>query len=312
MSQQRPPRQPLVSPGAIDCHVADLTACFSADVTLAAAQGALASHDQFLPVDGDPEATLGRLVSINSTGPLRLGYGAWRDLLLGAQFLNGRGELISAGGRTVKNVAGYDLTKFAVGQGDVCARVVTLTTRTYKRPAGALLARFAPDADVLQSLVPSVLRPQWSLLTREALLCGYLGDERSLDFWMERLPARSPIDITRRSLADDIAHRAALWRAGSESLARIAIPPAKLNEFAKSLGDQTWAADANFGIVMVSGDLDIARLKSLVTEAGGYLTFIEADGSVRAPAFGVNEQQILSRLKHAFDPDGALRDIQYV
>ena len=66
--------------------------------------------------DGATKA-LGRLVEHNSSGPLRLGYGAWRDLLLGCQFHNGRGELITAGGRTVKNVAGYDLTKFMVGQG---------------------------------------------------------------------------------------------------------------------------------------------------------------------------------------------------
>ena len=66
-------------------------------------------------------------LEMNSTGPLRLGFGAWRDLLLGAQFYNGRGELITAGGRTVKNVAGYDLTKFMVGQRGVFGRLLTLT-----------------------------------------------------------------------------------------------------------------------------------------------------------------------------------------
>ena len=75
----------------------------------------------------------------NSTGPLRLGYGAWRDLLLGVQFTNGRGELITAGGRTVKNVAGYDLTKFMVGSHGVFGRLVTITTRTYRRPDRALV-----------------------------------------------------------------------------------------------------------------------------------------------------------------------------
>src|SRR5215212_8366616 len=138
----RPQRPPIVSPGDMELHERDMTATFSADVTLAAAQERLAAIGQWLPVDGDASWTLGRLVEINSTGPLRLGYGAWRDLLLGCQFLNGAGELITAGGRTVKNVAGYDLTKFMVGQGGVFGRLVTLTTRTYRRPTVALLARF--------------------------------------------------------------------------------------------------------------------------------------------------------------------------
>src|SRR5436305_5851366 len=111
----RPDRTRIVASGQIEHHVADLTATFSADVTLAAAQAKLGEAGQWLPIDGGADETLGQLVERNSTGPLRLGYGAWRDLLLGAQFTNGRGELISAGGRSVKDVAGYDLTKFIVG-----------------------------------------------------------------------------------------------------------------------------------------------------------------------------------------------------
>src|SRR5437899_1480928 len=96
----RPDRTPLVPPGGADLHARDMTATFSADVTLADAQAKLAELGQWLPIDGDASWTLGRLVESNSTGPLRLGYGAWRDLLLGCQFLNGRGQLITAGGRT--------------------------------------------------------------------------------------------------------------------------------------------------------------------------------------------------------------------
>src|SRR6185295_8836809 len=110
--------------------------------------------------------------------PAATGIRAWRDLLLGAQFHNGRGELITAGGRTVKNVAGYDLTKFMVGQRGVFGTLLTLTMRTYKRPAGAVLAVFAPRPKLMQRLIPSPARPQWAMLTPDALLCGYLGDER--------------------------------------------------------------------------------------------------------------------------------------
>src|SRR5207248_5943178 len=140
---------PLVSPGQIEHHITDLSATFSAEVTLAEAQETLRKNDQWLPIDGDPHTRLSALVERNSTGPLRLGFGGWRDLLLGVQFSNGAGELITAGGRTVKNVAGYDLTKFMVGQYGIFGKVVTLTSRAYKAPDAALLVRFDPDVKKL-------------------------------------------------------------------------------------------------------------------------------------------------------------------
>ena len=57
--------------------------------------------------------------------------------MLGCQFRIATGERITAGGRTMKNVAGYDLTKFMVGQGGVFGQVETIVTRTYRRPSGA-------------------------------------------------------------------------------------------------------------------------------------------------------------------------------
>src|SRR5256714_6025615 len=142
MIHARENRTPLVAPGGIEHHVADLSATFAADVTLAAAQRKLAEAGQWLSIDGDSSKSLGELVESNSTGPLRLGYGAWRDLLLGAQFTNGQGELISAGGRTVKNVAGKHVTKILVGgDGDFWGGV-TNTTRTRSHPPPAPLGQF--------------------------------------------------------------------------------------------------------------------------------------------------------------------------
>src|ERR1700744_2733726 len=141
----RSPREPLVQPGGIDCHVADLTAKVAADLPLAAAQDALKEFDQWIPIDGDPDLPIGRLVEENSSGPLRLGYGAGRDLPLGGQSITRDGQLITAGGRTMKNVAGYDLAKFMIGQRGIFGSLVNVTVRTYKRPAAALVAEFEPS-----------------------------------------------------------------------------------------------------------------------------------------------------------------------
>src|SRR5436305_5467216 len=165
----RPPRVPLVLSGQAELHVRDMTATFSADLTLAQTQRRLAEVGQWLPIDGDLHLTLRELVEQDSTGPLRTGYGAWRDLLLGVQFENGRGELISAGGRVVKNVAGYDLTKFMVGSAGAFGRILTLTTRTWLRPAAVLVARFLPATQLPADFMATALRPQWMLLTPQSL-----------------------------------------------------------------------------------------------------------------------------------------------
>jgi glycolate oxidase FAD binding subunit len=286
-----------------------MTATFAADVTLGEAQRRLGEIGQWLPADGPPAATLGSLVDHDSTGPLRLGYGGWRDLLLGVQFTNGNGELISAGGRTVKNVAGYDLTKFMVGQHGAFGTLVTLTTRTYTRPAGAIVAKWtARDAGALSRLLPTSLRPQWSALAGSELFCGYLGDDATLAWYDANLRHASPRDVARRSFDDDGAHRAELWRFVGAATFRASLPPARV---AIAVADLTgpWSADPAFGVVTgEAADASAAdSLREWAARHGGTVRFT---GVPFTPWFdyfaGPAEQAILRRLKEAFDPHGVL------
>lgn len=308
--EYRPPRTPLVAPGGTDLHEADMTATFSADVTLAAAHERLAQLGQWLPVDGDPAATLGRLVDTNSSGPLRLGFGAWRDLLLGVQFANGTGELITAGGRTVKNVAGYDLTKLLVGQHGVFGRLVTLTARTYRRPAGAVVAEFPPGVAKVAELLPSPLRPQWMALTPDALLCGYLGDDPTLAFYRDRLPAVGPRRVEPRSVDADAAHRRSLWCFAGRRTFRASVPPSRVIEFARRANLDRWSADPTFGVVVGDVPADGAdALTAAAGAAGGTVTIRDREAEPARPTFSrltPQEQVLLARLKQAFDPDGML------
>src|SRR5205814_2003430 len=154
-------------------------------------------------------------------------------------FTNGVGELITAGGRTVKNVAGYDLTKFMVGQRGVFGRLVTVTVRTYQRPAGAILATFAPNPKLINRLIPSPARPQWTLLTAGALLCGYVADERTLAFYAKALAEYGPVSVQRRNLEADTEHRSSLWQGDF----RAAVPPALVTQFLATAKPEQWMAD---------------------------------------------------------------------
>lgn len=86
-------------------------------VRLGRLQSVLAPQNQWLPLRPflDRDGTLGGIVALNACGPERLLYGGPRDLLLGLRFVSAAGRLIRAGGKVVKNVAGYDLTRLLVG-----------------------------------------------------------------------------------------------------------------------------------------------------------------------------------------------------
>jgi hypothetical protein len=94
----------------------DLVAGMQAGQTAAEMQQLLAQKKMQLMVNPwYPDSTLGGMVSANISGPNRMNMGGLRDSLIGIEYINGRGELVKAGGKVVKNVTGYDLTRMMIG-----------------------------------------------------------------------------------------------------------------------------------------------------------------------------------------------------
>lgn len=301
--EYRPPRELLVPSGGIEHHVADLTLTAAADVSLAALQAKLGEQDQWLPIDGDPQLPLRRLVEMNSTGPLRSGFGAWRDLLLGVQFSTASGKFISAGARTMKNVAGYDLTKFMVGQFGVFGELLTITTRAYKRPAGAIRARFAYSFAAVRKLLETPCRPHWAMAHAGRMDCGYLGDEASLAYFESNLSQYGASEVTRHSLEDDIALRQSHWLgARRPTLFRASVPPEKSLEFLGAQPDQTASADPLFGIIVGSCDSDAnaAQLDRLATSMGGRVIYDDPQRYRSRWNDSKAESDLLQRIELAF------------
>jgi hypothetical protein len=299
----RSPRHPLVAAGEIDCHVVDMTVTIAAGVPLERAQAALAKHDQWIPIDGDLTLPIGQLVEENSTGPLRLGYGAWRDLLLGCQFTLADGRLITAGGMTMKNVAGYDLVKFMVGQRGQFGKIATITVRTFKRPAAALVAEFDPSDRRIEKFLTSPLRPRYAIIRPDRLLYGWLDDERSLNFFEHLAGAQNPRRLIRRSLQDDIEDRARIWNPGDESF-RASLPPTRILEFAAAASLPDFSADAAFGVVIgPCKEIDWETIEKGARDVGGSATFLSRG---RSPKWSPSaaEQRVLTALRNAFAPAG--------
>lgn len=99
-------------------------------------QSAVGRENQLFPVDPpglDSGATVGGLVSTNLCGPMSTRYGTCRELILGVRAVRADGEIISLGGKVVKNVAGYDIPKLMAGSlGTLCV-LVEATFRLYPR-----------------------------------------------------------------------------------------------------------------------------------------------------------------------------------
>ena len=114
----------------------DLTLTARAGTTLEEIRLATAEHDQWLALDpyGSDDGTFGATIATASAGPLSTSFGTPRDLVLGLEFVTGEGVVVRGGGRVVKNVAGFDLTRLLTGSWGTLGMITEATVRLHARP----------------------------------------------------------------------------------------------------------------------------------------------------------------------------------
>ncbi|MBI3000804.1 MAG: FAD-binding oxidoreductase [Deltaproteobacteria bacterium] len=120
----------------------NLTATVQAGMKLATLQGLLAPANQFLALDPPlpSRATIGGLVAANTNGPRRMMYGGVRDQVVGMKMILASGVSIKAGGKVVKNVAGYDMCKLFIGSLGTLGIITEVTFRMVPIPECAATA----------------------------------------------------------------------------------------------------------------------------------------------------------------------------
>jgi glycolate oxidase FAD binding subunit len=145
----------------LEHEAGDLTCAVEAGVRLSALREALAPHGQRLALDPPGDPTVGACVAASLTGPLRHRFGAPRDLVLGVTLVLADGTIASAGGKVVKNVAGYDLGKLVCGSRGRLALIGRVSLRLHPvPPASATLVAETDDvARAVASLLASHLQP---------------------------------------------------------------------------------------------------------------------------------------------------------
>jgi glycolate oxidase FAD binding subunit len=131
----------------LEHNAGDLTATIPAGMRLATANATLASARQWLPLDPfyEERATIGGLLATNDSGPRRQQHGTPRDLVLGVEMVLADGRVAKAGGKVVKNVAGYDLARVLCGSYGTLAVITAATFKLAPLPQASvtLTAQFA-------------------------------------------------------------------------------------------------------------------------------------------------------------------------
>ena len=139
----------------VDYPARDMTITVQAGIPIAELQRVLAAEKQRLPVDVPhaDQATLGGAMAVNVSGPRRYGFGTLRDYVLGVSTINDEGQEVKAGGRVVKNVAGYDLCKLHIGALGTLGIIVQVTLKVRPIPETQTLLTFGCDAAALGPLL---------------------------------------------------------------------------------------------------------------------------------------------------------------
>jgi len=312
-------------------HVAgDLIVVADAGVRLADLQSSLAEHGQLLGLDPPEQgATLGGVVSANASGPRRLAYGTARDLLIGITVVLADGTVAKAGGKVVKNVAGYDLGKLYTGAHGTLGVVVSTTWRLHPLPPARRVV-VLDLADTAQA-GPLAVRLNRSTLTPSAVeLIGEAGGPGRLVVVFESIAesvaaqADAAVELLGGGAASEDVPDGFGARPGgpADVVLRIAHLPTGLPSVLAALpSGARVSASAATGVTYAALPADEAgsalpRLREAVRPVDGTAVVLRAPDHVRDALdhWGPvgDSLELMRRVKERFDPERRLSPGRFV
>ena len=229
----------------------DLTLTARAGTTLDEIARVTRAERQFLALDphGGDAGTIGATIATASAGPLTHAFGGARDNVLGVGYVTGTGDVVRAGGRVVKNVAGFDLPRLVTGAWGTLGIVTEVSVRLRSLPeVEANVAVALPGG--AQGLAPWLARVRatplhaWALELVNGPLAAHLGlGERPL--MLARLAGNAPLVAAQRALLttlgdasdapDDVWMRLRTCEPRDAAVARLSTRPARLAELCAEL-----------------------------------------------------------------------------
>ncbi|NJR37709.1 MAG: FAD-binding oxidoreductase [Leptolyngbyaceae cyanobacterium CSU_1_4] len=330
----------------IDHAIGDLTVTAEAGMRLADLQMELAKGGQFLAIDPSyaSTATLGGIVATGDTGALRQRYGGIRDMLIGLSLVRSDGAIAKAGGRVVKNVAGYDLMKLFTGSYGTLGILSQVTFRIYPLPAAAQTVMLQGNdeaiAQATQTLLASALTPTAIALlpapTMELDTTGLLVRFQNIGISVEQqadrlLQVGEALGLKGQAWAG--TEESQLWQQLQEQIethtsafsiaCKIGVLPSKAVETLarmKAIAPTIGCIYAGSGLGMLRfSDLTapaLLKLRDLCQAQGGFLTVLEAPIALKQSldiwGYSGNALDLMQKIKTQFDPSYLLSPRRFV
>jgi glycolate oxidase FAD binding subunit len=293
--------------GIVAYEPRELVLTVRAGTRLTEVESALESERQMLafePPHFAPGATIGGVVAAGLSGPRRPYAGAVRDFVLGARIVNGKGEDLAFGGRVIKNVAGYDVSRLMAGAMGTLGILTEVSFKVLPRPAAeATLAFEMDEAAAIEAANKWAGQPL--PVSATAWHAGVLRVRVS--------GAESAVAAARAKMGGEPWEAGAFWSElrdhrhaffGTRApLWRVSVPQA-----AKPLGLGAALVEWGGGLRWIAGEVDAHAVRAAAESVGGHATRFRG-GDTAVGAFHTLQPAILKihrRLKAAFDPSGIL------
>ena len=334
----------------IDYPHQDLTITVQAGMTIDTLQKLLFEKQQTLPIDAprSHEATVGGSIAANINGPRRTGWGTWRDYLIGFSWINDKGEEAKAGGRVVKNVAGYDFCKLFTGSFGTLGIITQVTLKVKPLPEKcALVSGFLKSSDLgtfIELLRHSRLRPSVFVVNPEqepggvsprsalAVNLAFEDSATAVDWQIEHLR-----EISQQLLSEigvisgvdanmEINERGNFALAGQSITFQSSVPTSRCAEFATQAQSLVASLQAQPAVGIVTGHLPanvsiddateiINQLRTLAVTVGGHLTLPRCPNQWRTALqpFGPSrpDWSLMRKIKQAMDPNNIFQRGRY-
>jgi glycolate oxidase FAD binding subunit len=331
----------------VEHAVGDLTVTAEAGMKFADLQQILATAGQFLPIDPayPQQATLGGIVATADTGSLRHRYRGVRDLLLGMTFVRSDGKIAVAGGRVVKNVAGYDLMKLFTGAYGTLGVISQVTFRVYPLPESSGTVVLTGEVNALsqtaQILLSSALTPSAIDLLSPQLVAklglgkgtGLIVRFQSIAPSVKQQSARllevgEKLGLQGTSCCENEDHQLwqrlpqTMWDSGTKSaiICKIGIRPSEAVTAINELPVQDALIHAGSGLGVLrfeSATADtLLQVRRGCEAKGGFLTVLAAEPDIKQQldVWGYNGSAIdlMRRIKQQFDPENLLSPHRFI
>jgi glycolate oxidase FAD binding subunit len=325
----------------------DLVVKVEAGARLADLQAAVGPAGQRLALDPpEPGATVGGVIAANASGPRRLRYGTVRDLIIGITVVLADGTVARAGGKVVKNVAGYDLAKLFCGSLGTLGLIADATFRLHPRPAAAAVVTLTVErpeqaAEATRRLLRSTLVPSAVELASGLLTVVFEGIRPGVEA-QAAAAARLLGEVGEAEVLGPGGTEAALSQLGAlpwekaEVGIKVAVPPAELTGGLADLGQGFWrgmgrvAAHAGTGVIKVGlagpdvGNAEqveafagfVAKARERLAARNGSLVVVEAPPELKraVDVWGPPGDAIdlMRRVKRQFDPERRMSPGRFV